>query len=186
MSSRIFGTAALLCAVLVATPALAAQTVTVDDVKIDGTVSTINSSVDIYYGIPYATAERWKPPHDPAPLSNPFVASDVDDVAVCPQPITISGHEQSEDCLSLNVFTPASATPTSKLPVFFWIHGGGFENGSGVIYDASNLVAANNIIVVTFNYRLGELGWLAQRAVRARVGNEFQNPGDAGDYGLMD
>jgi len=190
MSSRIFGTAALLCAAFVATPMLAASTVTVDGVKIDGTVSTINSSVDIYYGIPYATAERWKPPHDPAPLSSPFDASNVDDVAVCPEPITISVHgvtlSQSEDCLSLNVFTPASATPASKLPVFFWIHGGGFENGSGAIYDASNLVAANNIVVVTFNYRLGELGWLAQRAVRARVGNEFQNSGDAGDYGLMD
>jgi hypothetical protein len=56
MSSRIFGTAALLCAALVAPPALAGPTVTVNGVTIDGGVSTINSSVDIYYGIPYATA----------------------------------------------------------------------------------------------------------------------------------
>ncbi len=190
MSFRTFGTAALLCAALATAPALAAPTVTVDGVTIDGAVSTIDPSVDVYYGIPYATAERWRPPHDPAPLSNPFDASNIDDVAVCPQPQSIAVHgvtlTQSEDCLSLNVFTPAYATPTSKLPVFFWIHGGGLQNGSGVLYDASNLVAANNIVVVTINYRLGELGWLAQRAVRARVANGFQAVGDAGDYGLMD
>jgi para-nitrobenzyl esterase len=190
MSLRTSGTAALLCAALASAPALAAPAVTLDGVTINGAVSTINTSVNIYYGIPYATAERWRPPHDPAPLSNPFDASNVDAVAVCPQPQSIAVHgvvlTQSENCLSLNVFTPASATPTAKLPVFFWIHGGGLQNGSGVIFDASNLVAANNIIVVTINYRLGMLGWLAERAVRARVANEFQAVGDAGDYGLMD
>ncbi len=190
MSLTTLGTAATLFAVLAITSASAAPTVTVDGVTIGGTVSTVNPSVNVYYGIPYATAERWRRPHDPAPLSNPLDASNIDHVAVCPQPDSISVHgvtlTQSEDCLSLNVFTPAYATPTSKLPVFFWIHGGGLQNGSGVLYDASNLVAANNIVVVTINYRLGELGWLAQRAVRARVANEFQAVGDAGDYGLMD
>jgi para-nitrobenzyl esterase len=190
MNLRTLRTAAPLFAALATTSALAAPTVTVDGVTIDGAVSTINPSVNVYYGIPYATAERWRPPKDPAPLSNPFDASNIDAVAVCPQPDTIAVHgvtlTQSEDCLSLNVFTPAFATPASKLPVFFWIHGGGLQNGSGVIYDASNLVAANNIIVVTINYRLGELGWLAQRAVRARVADQFRAVGDAGDYGLMD
>jgi para-nitrobenzyl esterase len=184
------GAAALLFATLAAAPALGAPTVTVDGVTIEGIVSTINMSVNVYYGIPYATAERWRPPHDPAPLSNPFDASNIDAVAVCPQPQSIAIHgvtlTQSEDCLSLNVFTPAYATPTSKLPVFFWIHGGGLQNGSGVIYDAASLAAANNIIVVTINYRLGELGWLSHRAVRAHVANQFQAVGDAGDYGLMD
>jgi para-nitrobenzyl esterase len=190
MSRRTSGIVALLCAAFAVAPALAAPAVTVDGVTIEGTVSTIKPSVNVYYGIPYAFAERWRPPHDPAPLANPFDASNVDHVAVCPQPDTIAIHgvtlTQSEDCLSLNVFTPAYATPTSKLPVLFWIHGGGLQNGSGVIYDAASLVAANNIVVVTINYRLGELGWLAQRAVRARVANKFQATGDAGDYGLMD
>ena len=190
MSLRTVGAATLLFVALATAPALAGPAVTVDGVTIEGAVSTVDPTVNVYYGIPYAAADRWRPPHDPAPLSNPFDASNIDAVAVCPQPQSISIHgvalTQSEDCLSLNVFVPSYATPTAKLPVFFWIHGGGLQNGSGVIYDASDLVAANNIIVVTINYRLGELGWLAERAVRARLANEFQAVGDAGDYGLMD
>ena len=146
MSLGPLGTAALLCAALATAPALAAPTVTVDGVTINGAVSTVNASVNVYYGLPYAAAARWRPPHDPAPLSNPFNAANIDDVLVCPQPQSIIVHAvtltQSENCLSLNVFTPAAATPTAKLPVFFWIHGGGLQNGSGVVYDAANRVAA--------------------------------------------
>src|SRR5208337_4439559 len=53
-------------------------------------------------------------------------------------------------------------------------------------YGAPNMVAANDIILVTINYRLGALGWLAQKTVQAAKANGFQKVGDAGDYGLMD
>ncbi|XP_065212693.1 carboxylesterase 5A isoform X2 [Planococcus citri] len=62
-----------------------------------------------------------------------------------------------EDCLFLNVYTPS--VKATGLPVFFWIHGGGFKSGSGNQYAAAALVA-KNVIVVTINYRLGTLGFL--------------------------
>jgi para-nitrobenzyl esterase len=82
----------------------------------------------------------------------------------------------SEDCLTLNVWTPPpSAEPR---PVMVWIHGGGFFNGSGATYDARRLADQGGIIVVTINYRLGALGFLAHPA----LGRD----GAIGDYGLAD
>jgi para-nitrobenzyl esterase len=170
--------------------ATAGPSVIVDGVTIDGAVSSLNSNVDIYFGIPYATASRWSPPHAHAALTSPFDASKFSTVAVCPQnePVEVAGFTltQSEDCLSLNVYVPASATPTSKLPVLFWIFGGELENGASVEYNAYNMIAANDIIVVTINYRLGALGWLAQQAFAATKSDAYENIGDAGNYGLMD
>jgi para-nitrobenzyl esterase len=88
--------------------------------------------------------------------------------------------------LFLNVYTPSTATPRSKLPVFIWIHGGALVNGAGSDYDPSVMVAQNNIIVVTINYRLGSLGFLAASVLAATAPNAFQNVGDAGNYGFMD
>ncbi|XP_025421491.1 fatty acyl-CoA hydrolase precursor, medium chain-like isoform X2 [Sipha flava] len=65
----------------------------------------------------------------------------------------------SEDCLFLNVFTPLAKQNNSNLPVFVWIHGGGFHSGSALQYGPYHLVK-NNMIVVTIQYRLGSLGWL--------------------------
>jgi para-nitrobenzyl esterase len=84
----------------------------------------------------------------------------------------------SEDCLYLNVFAPASR-PGSRAPVMVWIHGGGFVGGESDDYDPSGLVA-DGVIVVTLNYRLGALGFLAHPALAAKPG------GPTGDYGLMD
>ena len=70
-----------------------------------------------------------------------------------------------EACLFANVFTPAGATPSTKLPVVMWIHGGGFRAGSGG--DGPRLWARQGVVVVTFNYRLGLLGfrdWAGWRA----------------------
>ena len=70
--------------------------------------------------------------------------------------------------------------------MFVWIHGGALVSGAGSDYDPSVMVADNNIIVVTINYRLGSLGFLAASVLATTQANAFQNVGDAGNYGLMD
>lgn len=68
----------------------------------------------------------------------------------------------SEDCLFLDVYAPSNATTNSKLPVYLYIQGGGFNDNSNANYNGTGLVTAsgNNIIVVTFNYRVGPYGFL--------------------------
>lgn len=87
----------------------------------------------------------------------------------------------SEDCLTLNVWTPTDRT--GPLPVMVWIHGGGFNNGSGTaaLYDGSNL-ARRGVVVVTINYRLGRLGFFDHPALAA----ERPNGEAGGNYGMMD
>ena len=85
------------------------------------------------------------------------------------------GRESGEDCLNLNVWTPP---PSDELrPVLVWIHGGGFANGSGDVYDARRLASRGDIVVVTINYRLGALGFLSPA---------LGPPGAVGNYGLAD
>mmetsp|Transcript_98567 Transcript_98567/g.287567 ORF Transcript_98567/g.287567 Transcript_98567/m.287567 type:complete len:552 (+) Transcript_98567:155-1810(+) len=74
--------------------------------------------------------------------------------------IQATGRELSEDCLNLNVWTP-QGKPSSPLPVWFWIYGGGLISGSGSLYNGSELSSKYKLVVVTINYRLGALGWLA-------------------------
>ena len=78
--------------------------------------------------------------------------------------------EQSEDCLYLNVYTPAA--DRERRPVMVWIHGGGFRNGSGsqALYEAGRLTARGDVVVVTLNYRLGALGYLYTEGADANVG----------------
>ena len=66
----------------------------------------------------------------------------------------------SEDCLFLNVFIPGKMDPTNKIPVMFWIHGGGFTSGTSSLYPGDYLSVYGQVIVVTFNYRVAQLGWL--------------------------
>ena len=191
MNIRRLGFAATIAVFAGATGASATEpTVNIDGVIVDGVYNGLNSNVAEFFGIPYATAKRWQPPGAHAALTSPFNATSFTTVNVCPQsaPVVVETHTlpQSEDCLSLNVYVPASATPTSKLPVYVFIHGGELQNGSGVEYFPVNLVAANNIVVVTINYRLGALGFLAQSAIAATKANTYENVGDAGNYGLMD
>ena len=134
-----------------------------------------------YLGIPYAAAPvgnlRFAPPA-PAELHTGVLAA-LDYGNPCPQPGAIFGQVSTgEDCLYLNVYRPTGAGPW---PVMFWIHGGAFVNGSGGAgYDPSQLVA-RGIVVVTINYRLGILGFLAHPALTAESAD-----GGSGDYGLMD
>ncbi|THH27529.1 hypothetical protein EUX98_g6648 [Antrodiella citrinella] len=84
---------------------------------------------------------------------------------------------QSEDCLTLNVWTPPNANPESGFPVAIWIHGGGFQDGGSALYDGGVIVEravqlSEPMIVVTINYRLSALGWLTGAEARdAGVGN---------------
>ncbi len=160
-----------------------------------GTFRAVQSSsvagVNAFLGIRYAAAPegtlRWTPPQAPVPPKGVVVASSFGNACPQdPQDTSTTLLAQSEDCLFLNVYAPAGATPQSKLPVFYWIHGGAFVFGTGASYDPSAMVAQHNIIVVTINYRLGALGWLVEPGLLAASSNGFQNTGDAGNYGLMD
>jgi para-nitrobenzyl esterase len=199
MSSNMSSNAALsrkailpLAALFLAALSLAsasAQTVVTDTGTFTGIPSpTDPTAVGVFFGIRYAAppegAARWTPPQPPTPPPGTVLA-DFPGPA-CPQAGSTAPLPQSEDCLFLNVYVPATATPHSKLPVYLWIHGGALVTGTGADYDPSVLVAENDIIVVTINYRLGALGWLVEPGLLATTPNSFQNVGDAGNYGLMD
>ena len=89
----------------------------------------------------------------------------------------------SEDCLYLNIWTPA-ADLRHRLPVLVWIPGGGFVGGSGsvAVYNGASL-AAQGIVVVTINYRVGLFGFLVTPALAAQAAREHEPPGN---YGLQD
>jgi para-nitrobenzyl esterase len=135
-----------------------------------------------YRAIPYAApplgALRWKAPVDPTPWTDPLAKTA--SANTCPQnsasPFVIPS--TNEDCLYLDVMAPKSGN--GPFPVMVWIHGGAFLTGGAVTYaDASPLVA-RGVIVVTINYRLGALGFLAHPALSAEQG------GSSGNYGIMD
>jgi len=89
---------------------------------------------------------------------------------------------QSEDCLTLNIWKPAAARAGAKLPVMVWFHGGGYNRGTGMgpHYDGTHF-AEKGVVLVTFNYRLGRLGFFAHPALTAEDPN-----GQLGNYGIMD
>ena len=166
----------------------AAPTVITDTGTFTGVPSRSLVGVDVFFGIRYAAAPvgalRWAPPQAPSSSAGTTVASIPG--PACPQAASTAPLPQSEDCLFLNVYVPATANAHSRLPVFFWIHGGALVDGTGAQYDPSVMVSENDIIVVTINYRLGALGWLVEPGLLAAAPNYFQNAGDAGNYGLMD
>jgi para-nitrobenzyl esterase len=87
----------------------------------------------------------------------------------------------SEDCLTLNVWAPPHA-PADRLPVMFWIHGGGNVQGGSDFYDGAALAVRQHVIVVSVNYRLGPLGWLRHAALREGVTAEEAS----GNFGTLD
>ncbi len=136
------------------------------------------NGVRVFYAIPYAA-----PPVGPLRFAAPEPAvswSGVRDATspgpACPQPASPEGQPgaefaemfgtgglaTSEDCLSLNVFSPNGASSDAPLPVMVFIHGGAFRIGTGSLplYDASALAGRGDVVVVTLNYRLGVLGFL--------------------------
>ena len=129
-----------------------------------------------FLGIPYAAPpvgeRRWRAPQ-PAPMWS-RVRPAVEFARSAPQPPSalpgMAVGPQDEDCLYLNVYTPAA--DSARRPVLFWIHGGGFTTGSGsqALYDGGALAERGDVVVVTINYRLGALGYLHLPGADANVG----------------
>ncbi|HEX3766408.1 MAG TPA: carboxylesterase family protein [Kofleriaceae bacterium] len=145
----------------------------------------------VFRGIPYATPpvgdRRWRPPLAPAPHRGVLDATEF--ANHCPQIAGPFGQgSATEDCLFLNVWAPnplhdrnRDADRLGLHPVMVWIHGGALVTGESDDYDATRLVEQGDVIVVTINYRLGELGFLAHPALTA------ESPDHAsGNYGLLD
>jgi para-nitrobenzyl esterase len=142
----------------------------------------------VFKGIPYASPPvgqaRWKPPSKITPWSGVRRATEFG--PACTQPPGRDGSIYSsdlgpisEDCLTLNVWAPVGA---SKAPVFVWIHGGSLVSGSSKerVYDGARL-AAQGLVVVSINYRLGVFGYLAHPELSAE-----SSLGISGNYGLLD
>jgi para-nitrobenzyl esterase len=137
---------------------------------------------DQFLGLPYAAPPvgplRWRPPRPAAPWHGIREAATY--APHCAQPASFFGvASTSEDCLYLNVFRPAGVPDSRNLPVMVWIHGGALVVGESDDYNPAALVA-HGVIVVTINYRLGALGFLAHPALAGRPG------APSGNYGLMD
>ena len=142
-----------------------------------------------FLGIPYAAPPvgplRWQPPQPAAKWHG--VRSATDFGARCMQPafykdMVFRDPGQSEDCLTLNIWTPAK-DPHAKLPVMVWIYGGGFSTGatSEPRQDGEHLAANKGVLIVSMNYRLGVFGFFALPALMQ------ESPVHAaGNYGLMD
>lgn len=140
---------------------------------------TVAADHRYFAGIPYAAAPlgalRWQPPAPVAPWTGFRDATRPGARCIQDTSSDVDHRPPSEDCLTLNVWTPPPAGDAR--PVMVWIHGGSFLNGSGDIYRARQL-ASRGVVVVTMNYRLGALGFLAHPA----LGSD----GEIGNYGLAD
>jgi len=138
-----------------------------------------------FLGIPYAAPPvgdlRWRPPQPAARWDGVRDATQF--ANHCPQSASPFGvASTTEDCLYLNVYTPAGGWHKGKgKPVMVWIHGGALIVGESDDYDPTKLVENEDVIVVTINYRLGFLGFLAHPALSAEA--DYQG---SGDYGWMD
>lgn len=147
----------------------------------DGPVRGLATPAGVEFrGIPYAAPPvgelRWTAPHPVTPWSGPREATVFS--PVCPQgPPSPWG--QSEDCLYLNVTAPTHDSSSGALPVIVYIHGGGFSYGEGADYDPTKLASAG-AVVVTLNYRLGLLGFLAHPAFAESA------DGSTGNFGYQD
>ncbi|KAJ7660448.1 carotenoid ester lipase precursor [Mycena rosella] len=177
---------------------LAAPTVTLDSGKFTGTVGSINTQS--FLGIPFAQPPvgdlRFRLPapipaytgtHDATAMGLACPQQDIDLPILTGLPAEVVDvlvnsifglvFPDSEDCLTINVVKPATATATSKLPVVVWIFGGGFEIGSPSMYDGKTIVERSvamgePVVYVSMNYRVSAFGFLPGKEVReAGVGN---------------
>ncbi len=177
-----------------ATVAAGADTLTIRtiDGKLHGKLIN-HDKVRAFQGIPYAAPPvgslRWKPPVPAAHWKGTLDATKYghhcaqnhvfDDMIF--QDAASPADNGSEDCLTLNIYTPADANTKSKLPVMFWIHGGGYAGGgSSEPRHNGDFLPLKGVVLVTINYRLGVFGFLTLPQLSDEQG------GSSGNYGLMD
>ncbi len=175
------------CAIVVF-PALVSAAIS-DPIRIEsGLISgstSAESGVRAFKGIPYAAPPvgdlRWRPPQPPALWDGVRKAEQFGAVCMQNQGRGASGPAPSEDCLYLNVWTAAQSR-SERRPVIVWSYGGGFYLGSGSQpnYDGEAL-ARKGAVVVTYNYRLGVLGFFSHPELTKESGHHA-----SGNYGLMD
>jgi para-nitrobenzyl esterase len=165
-----------------------AQPLTIRQTESGEVIGFVADGARTWLGVPYAQAPvgklRWQPPRPALPWDG--LRESIAAGPRCPQkPSALASVEGDvpavigdEDCLYLNIYAPANA---SRLPVMFWIHGGGNTIGSGAEYVGANLATRHNLVVVTINYRLGPLGWFAHPAL-----NNGDPVNDSGNFGTLD
>jgi len=169
---------ALAIAAISCTGWAAPPTAKVEQGKLQGKVE---DGLAIYRGIPFAAPPigdlRWRPPQPAAHWEG--VRSAEKFAPQCLQ--TIPGLTTSEDCLYLNVWTPAKS-PSAHVPVLVWIYGGGFVvGGTSVPTYSGEQLAKKGVVVVSMGYRLGPLGFLAHPGLSAESRQHV-----SGNYGLLD
>ncbi len=171
--SRKAGARLLLCAFLL--PALEAGAEPAENVVLaprGAYEGTLENGAHAFRGIPYGLSPagdwRWRPPR--AAPKHEGVRQALDFGPPCPQ--SRGARPANEDCLTLNVWTPA--VDDNARPVMVWIHGGGFVAGSGDVQ--GELFAARGVVFVSINYRLGPLGFFGHPALEGPVAN----------FGLLD
>ncbi|XP_074067391.1 liver carboxylesterase 1-like [Macrotis lagotis] len=179
----------VLCSLIAFTsqgPQSSAPVVDTDYGKVQGKqmiLQKFDKSVNVFLGVPFAKAPlghlRFAPPQPPEPWD--YVKSTTTYPPMCAQnPIGIDGMSDffhnmnklplkiSEDCLYLNIYTPADLSTKTKLPVMVWIHGGAFLFGDASTFDATYLSALENVVVVAIQYRLGIFGFYSTGDEHAR------------------
>jgi para-nitrobenzyl esterase len=155
---------------------------------------------NVWLGLPYAAPPvgelRWKAPRPAQPWTTPHNALAIGNMCV-QIPSLLSGAGRSpdahapvgnEDCLYLNIWAPPFSPDNvpsgdNARPVMLWIHGGGNSIGHGGSYSGARLATDHDLLVVTFNYRLGPFGWFSHPALRSADASAEDN---SGNYGLLD
>ncbi len=135
---------------------------------------TVLSLKGIPYAVPPTGEQRWAPPAPATPWKGTLDATSYRNG--CPQvarySLTQAGYE--EDCLFINVTVPNDGKPANaKRPVFVWIYGGAFVGGSSALYPLTDLALAGDAVVVSFNYRLGVLGFMAHPSFEASANGAY-------------
>lgn len=196
--------ARIVCVTVVVAVGICAAAGAADPIAIvaqGGLSGKIDNGATAFLGVPFAAPPsgdlRWAPPRPPPSWgSQPRQAKTFG--ATCTQTLQSTGRAQwtseymapeavgvSEDCLFLNIWTPAVLTgpgrPPANMPVLLWIYGGGFIEGSGAVavYNGANL-AKKGLVVVNVNYRVGSLGFMPHPELTAEQG------GASGNYGIQD